>query len=85
MKSILERMKNNIVPIIFMVGVLALVSCDTETAEKEKKTDSLNPADNLPSHITRLDTFRVKGGLVPRWLKDFIPVKNIRGCLRSGS
>jgi Tol biopolymer transport system component len=50
-------MKNNILPLVFMAGMLALVSCVTETAEKEKKTDSLNPADNLPSHITRLTHF----------------------------
>jgi hypothetical protein len=50
-------MKKYILPIVFMVGMLSLVSCVTETAEREKKTDSLNPADNLPSHITRLTHF----------------------------
>ena len=50
-------MKNNILPIVLMAGMLALSACVTETAEKEKKTDSLNPADNLPSHITRLTHF----------------------------
>lgn len=50
-------MKNNILPIVLMAGMLALSACVTEPAEKEKKTDSLNPADNLPSHITRLTHF----------------------------
>ena len=81
-------MKNNILPIVFMAGVLALVSCGTETAEKEEKTDSLDPAENLPSHISRVTHFGqmadLTGLTVPDY-DDFIPVKNIRGCLPSGS
>jgi len=50
-------MKIYLLRLILMSGMIALVSCSTETAEKEKKTDSLDPAENLPSHITRLTHF----------------------------
>jgi hypothetical protein len=52
-----ERMKNNMVPIIFTAFFLTLVSCGSETAEKGEKTDSTDPAENLPSHINRLTYF----------------------------
>ena len=50
-------MKNNVLPMVLMASLLALVSCVSKTAEKQKKSDSLNPADNLPPHITRLTYF----------------------------
>jgi hypothetical protein len=50
-------MKKSIFAISMVVTLFVLNSCTPQTTETMKVSDSDNPADNLPAHITRLTQF----------------------------